>query len=105
MAAGLRLGYFDITQCRLDRTTTPRPSQWHGDDGDPAFGRSDTLLPAEGPPRLAQEGEPPPVNELGGGRTWWAQFEFTRINIDVITTSTSDPIRVDCAASTSQRSG
>jgi hypothetical protein len=24
-----------------------------------------------------------------GGRIWWAHFEFTRINIDVITTSTS----------------
>jgi hypothetical protein len=24
-----------------------------------------------------------------GGRTWWAHFEFTRINIDVITTPTS----------------
>src|SRR5438445_4145428 len=31
----------------------------------------------------------------GGGRTWWAHFEFTRINIDVITTSTSiDPRKV-----------
>src|SRR5258706_10995734 len=25
-----------------------------------------------------------------GGRTWWAHFEFTRMNIDVITTSTSN---------------
>jgi hypothetical protein len=39
------------------------------------------------------------MNRPGGGRTWWAQFEFTRINIDVITTSTSTR-PVGCTAST-----
>src|SRR5438067_2095398 len=30
-----------------------------------------------------------PYNGSGGGRTWWAHVEFTRMNIDVITTLTS----------------
>src|SRR5713101_5583033 len=38
----------------------------------------------------------------GGGRSWWARFEFTPINIDVITTRPCDDRRL--CRSTSQRS-
>jgi hypothetical protein len=27
---------------------------------------------------------PSPCNPVGGGRTWWAHFEFVRINIEAI---------------------
>ena len=38
------------------------------------------------------------VSGLGGGRTWWAHFEFTRINIEpIILRKKIEDLRYMCA--------